>query len=341
MSCSARFGTNGLRNKRQLLQWLAGSRPVAVALGVLLLLAAQPVLGDESREDPEVTPQPPVCPSWLESGERLSYKAAQLSNVKEVPLQAGGDVDLTRCATVPGLGHIAHQPDITMRFGDNDDLRTLEFLITGDCETTLLVNTADQRWRFDNGGGRADAEARVRVFEAPEGYYDIWAGTAGDETCDARLFIKTYPAGELTPDERDKQRYCPDWMEQGRSLSYITGELRQAQEHPVQPGGELDLSQCSSVPGYGFVTHAPNYTLSFRGNHAGWALELRVVSTCNAILLVNDPVRQWHFDSDSNGRLDPRLRLRRAHEGDYDIWVGQVGGGPCKARLFIQTFPSH
>jgi len=41
----------------------------------------------------------------------------------------------------------------------------------------------------------------------------------------------------------------------------------------------------------------------------GYDLEIQVNSSCDATLLVNSANGIWYFDDDSNGNLDPMLRI--------------------------------
>jgi len=132
---------------------------------------------------------------------------------------------------------------------------------------------------------------------------------------------------------------CPSLSDSGvASLSYSSDELYSAKSHKVLAGGSVDLTGCTSLPGYGFVMAAADFSLTFSGNSAGRALEFRLDSECDSILLVNDASGSWHYDDDSNGDMDAKLRLAKAADGVYDIWVGTRYSGNCNATLVIETF---
>jgi hypothetical protein len=130
---------------------------------------------------------------------------------------------------------------------------------------------------------------------------------------------------------------CPDLASTGQQLSYTSDQAYAPRVHPVLAGGGVDLSACGSVPGLGFVATAPDFELTFTGNGMGRALELRVIGSCDTVLLVNDARSTWHY-SDDDSTVDPRIRLERAPEGLYDIWVGTFGPDLCNAELVIETF---
>ena len=82
----------------------------------------------------------------------------------------------------------------------------------------------------------------------------------------------------------------------------------------------------------------PDYKLEFSGNSAGRELEFRLDSACDTVLLLNDTNGTWHHDDDSNGNLDAKIRLPKASNGVYDIWVGTLNADNCDATLTIETF---
>jgi hypothetical protein len=130
---------------------------------------------------------------------------------------------------------------------------------------------------------------------------------------------------------------CPDVALTGESLTYSSDEAYAPRAHGVIAGGDVDLGACGSVPGAGYVATAPDFELTFTANGAGRALEFRVQADCDAVLLVNDATGQWHFNDDDAG-TDPRIRLDRAPEGLYDIWIGTFGPATCNAELIVETF---
>jgi hypothetical protein len=130
---------------------------------------------------------------------------------------------------------------------------------------------------------------------------------------------------------------CPDVGQTGRSLAYTSDQAYIPQSHRVIAGGGVDLSACASVPGVGYVAAAPDFELTFSGNGMRRALEFRVRSACDTVLLVNDAGGAWHYNDDDSGN-DPRIRIEAAAEGLYDIWVGTFGPQTCDAELIVETF---
>jgi hypothetical protein len=131
---------------------------------------------------------------------------------------------------------------------------------------------------------------------------------------------------------------CPDFNLAGRDLFYSSDDLYSPQTFEVVAGGPVDLGLCSELPGQGYVMEAPDFKLNFSGNSAARELEIRVDSACDSILLLNDTSGTWHHDDDSNGSLDAKIRLPKAVNGVYDIWVGTLTTDTCDATLTIETF---
>lgn len=131
---------------------------------------------------------------------------------------------------------------------------------------------------------------------------------------------------------------CPDLSQSGTALSYTSDALYTPQTLKVFAGGTADIALCANLPGRGYVTLAPDYTLAFSGNGLGRALEVRLESDCDSVLLINDPVADWHFDDDSNGGTDARIRFEAADEGSYDLWIGSYDDEGCNASVTLETF---
>ena len=130
---------------------------------------------------------------------------------------------------------------------------------------------------------------------------------------------------------------CPDGSLSGAGLSYSSDAAYTPRAHGVIAGGSADLSRCP-MPGTGYVAVAPDFELMFTGNGMGRALEFRAEAGCDTVLLVNDANGNWHFNDDDGSSTNSRIRINRASEGLYDIWVGTFGPSTCQANLIVETF---
>lgn len=102
-------------------------------------------------------------------------------------------------------------------------------------------------------------------------------------------------------------------------------------------GGELDLMDCSELPGFGFVARKADVTLTLSGTeHLG--LDLFVLGSCDTMILVNAADGSWHYADDFEGGPDPMLTIEGGSSGQYDIWVGTFEPSTCAATLFVEAF---
>lgn len=131
---------------------------------------------------------------------------------------------------------------------------------------------------------------------------------------------------------------CPDYGKSGQKFEFSAEDAYSAKSYTIEAGGNVDLSECEKLPGEGWVTEAPDFTFKLTANPKNRAIEFKVTSKCDSVLLVNTPTSKWQFDDDSNGALDPKLRITAATTGYYDIWIGNVEKGYCDATLKVETF---
>jgi hypothetical protein len=131
------------------------------------------------------------CPAApKEGGGKVSASAKKLAAAHATSVIAGGPVQLGECSDVPGDGHVAPRPNVSLMLAESDG-QALEFRTRADCDTVLLVAAADGNWHFNDDDG-ASLDARLRLPAAPPGRYDVWIGTYGAGTCRARLIVETF-----------------------------------------------------------------------------------------------------------------------------------------------------
>lgn len=130
---------------------------------------------------------------------------------------------------------------------------------------------------------------------------------------------------------------CPSYSISGSRLSYTSEQAWTPRGHSVVAGGDLNLSNCGSVPGVGHIIQSPDFTMDFDAQGRGRMLEIRVDAQCDAVLLVNTATGSWEFNDDTNG-TDPAIRIHNAPSGQYDIWVGTYNASTCAATMTVETF---
>ena len=139
---------------------------------------------------------------------------------------------------------------------------------------------------------------------------------------------------------------CPTIMEGVQSYSATGTQLLQPVGFNVTAGGDRDLTQCGQIynnlgsdrPEYGgtYFPGQPDFSIYLEDMNR-YKIDIRVVSDCDAALLINTGAVNWYFDDDDLGNLDPRIWLTRPSGGRMDIWIGALDG-PCNAQLQLETF---
>jgi hypothetical protein len=136
-------------------------------------------------------PAEAACPGVNDGGAKLRFTSTQLARPHATAVVAGGSIDIGYCAEVPGVGYVAHDPDFNVYYDRNDPNRDLEFRTESNCDTVLLVNTGDGNWFYDDDGA-SNGNARIRLAGPSAGRYDVWVGTYGEATCNARLIVESF-----------------------------------------------------------------------------------------------------------------------------------------------------
>jgi len=72
-------------------------------------------------------------------------------------------------------------------------------------------------------------------------------------------------------------------------------------------------------------------------NSRGMALNIRVEAPCDTVLLVSEGWSgPWHFSDDTGSSPNPSLRIERAADGLYALWVGTFAPSTCPATLILE-----
>lgn len=117
-----------------------------------------------------------ACPSPLAPAiSSHALDATQLEQGATFSVASGGDIQLERCNTTPGVGYVAHRPDFTFVLNGAENFEALQVSINGgrmNCDTTLLVHDG-VRYRFTDDDSGLDPILRL---SARSGTYRVWAG---------------------------------------------------------------------------------------------------------------------------------------------------------------------
>ena len=127
---------------------------------------------------------------------------------------------------------------------------------------------------------------------------------------------------------------CPDYTHAaGEVLDYPLDELENGVSIEMLAGGDIDLSSCADVEGYGHFVAAPDYEITLAELPEGYGMMIGVQSECDTMLLVNGPDGTYSFNDDFEG-FNPVLG-RADGAGTYDIWVGTYDSDICEATLML------
>ena len=153
-------------------------RALALTLAAPLALAVSLTAG-AARAD---------CPTWqYDARAHISGSEQQFRAPQRYDVVAGGRANLNGCP-VPGTGFVAAIPDFELNYQSVQGA-DLNLRVESACDTTLLVNTANATWFFDDDTGGA-LQPSLRLPQAGSGTYDIWVGTYSPALCQAQLIVE-------------------------------------------------------------------------------------------------------------------------------------------------------
>jgi len=142
-----------------------------------------------------------LCPDPNMPSTVLDFTAAQLASPQTQQVIAGGDLDLSACADVPGTGFVTQAADFELNLTGNATFQDIEIAVTASCDAVLMVNDADGAWQFvDDTNGTDPAYV---IPGAKDGVYDIWVGSLTAEGCDSTLSIRAGQGGTTQPMNND------------------------------------------------------------------------------------------------------------------------------------------
>ena len=92
-----------------------------------------------------------------------------------------------------GVGYANSQPQYSFNLSGMDGYGRLEIEVESQCDPTLLVNTPDTTWYFDDdGNGSLQPLLNLPSGPAMNGRLDVWVGTYNGATCPATLELETW-----------------------------------------------------------------------------------------------------------------------------------------------------
>lgn len=119
------------------------------------------------------------CPVVGQPAKEFSLREGFQPDPNRHNVTAGGDIDLARCTSVPGSGWVTRLPDFVVTYktrSGGPSGQTLTFRIESSADTILLINDPNNRWHWNDDGGKG-LNAKISFPRAPDGRYDIWVGS--------------------------------------------------------------------------------------------------------------------------------------------------------------------
>lgn len=227
-----------------------------------------------------------------------------------VSVVAGGATDVSELiAGCSGLISES-QPDYEVNYSSPGEF-SLGFYVTGEADTTLLINDPSGDWYcnddFDAAGGRNPGV----VFDSPSaGVYDIWVGAydSDDNGTTVELTVSEVgaPWEPLYGTTALSANFTPDPF----VADVLAGGRDQA---------DTLVDGCS-----GYVNAArPDMDLEY--SDAGrFRLGIFADSESDTTLVVRDPAGLWHCNDDfsDTSERNPGIEFGDPTPGRYSIWVG-------------------
>lgn len=128
----------------------------------------------------------------------------------------------------------------------------------------------------------------------------------------------------------------PDWTAEPtyETVDLAAGFLPDPWRRELSAGGAtaVDRSLAPQCAGY-IHAEAPDVDLNYESG--GSDLFIHVESKADTSLIINAPDGRWYCNDDF-ASLDPMVVFHNPHSGNYNIWVGVIGGTDLeKAELRI------
>jgi len=104
----------------------------------------------------------------------------------------------------------------------------------------------------------------------------------------------------------------------------------------ITAGGNINSNDATSLGSQcvGMITDAPDYRINYTAQ-PGVALTIRVSSSADTTLVVNNPRGEWYCNDDLGSSTNPGVVYRTPLSGTYDVWVGTFGTTPAPAQISI------
>jgi len=317
-----------------------------------------------------------ACPAMNMSSGATMLTGSDLSVPESFNVVAGGENTLDQCGLgMLGFGQFRSVPDVSF-VPPAMNGRPLTLSVTSDCDPTLLVNSADGEWHFNDDTNGLNPAITLENPAATNGQIDVWVGTFSGGGCPAVLNVQAggggmaqpapqpvptptpapapapvpvpvpapapapvpVPVPVPVPIEPPIPATCPDPDLIGPSLTLTGAQLQTPQGYVAAATGGQSLYDCQMGDDvWGYTSQAPQFTLNMSQMN-GFIFSAEVDSECDPTLLLHDAMGNWHFNDDGDNGVQPLLEVDGSVlNGQVDIWVGSFGGSECTGTIIFQT----
>jgi hypothetical protein len=145
------------------------------------------------------------CPQVGQAAKEFALKEGFQPDPSRHSVTAGGNIDLAKCGGVPGTGWVTKLPDFVVNYKTRSggaSGATLTFRIESSADTILLINDPNNKWHWNDDGGKG-LNGKLSFPRAASGRYDVWIGSLKQgQLPKAKLVVTelessaTAPAGE-------------------------------------------------------------------------------------------------------------------------------------------------
>jgi len=266
------------------------------------------------------------------------------------------------CAGATGMAVLAYDMGKDSLGGYSQDLR-------GELQRPIFESewTAEMEVKpEDVYAGDFNTEGSDTITPGAAGVPGPDTGDTGDTTGDPATDPTTDPGSDPAADPTDPASGpfvpgspvigCPSTTYLGPP--YITTGLQISNSQgsdlliDVDAGGATNLQGCSglntAIDGYGgnqaYFNANPSFSLYLSGMEQVDQLEIETNGTdCDTVLLIRDPLGNWHFDDDGGPGLESRIEFDQSEftlsdfNGRVDVWVGTYHGNDCSFGMEIDT----
>lgn len=160
------------------------------------LMTASPTAPNPGTATAPIPPTPTgACPTWENPGAELRFTGMDIYNPQTLTTQASGTRDISDCDGLPfdAAGHANAAPNYTLYLTEMAQFRRVQIRVTSECDTTLLVNSHDTIWHFDDdSNGGVLPMLNITGQQAIEGRVDVWVGTFDGDACEAVLELAAW-----------------------------------------------------------------------------------------------------------------------------------------------------